>query len=55
MSDTMKKILISIAIAAITAAATKGIEELSKVSVDELFASKEDKKEKEPNKMKIVE
>lgn len=41
MSDTVKKILVSIAIAAVTAAATKGIEELAKVNIGELFEKKE--------------
>lgn len=41
MSDTLKKMLVSIAIAAVTAAATKGIEELAKLNISELFEKKE--------------
>jgi hypothetical protein len=40
MSESLKKILLSVAIAAFTAAATKGIEELSKVNLDDLFGKK---------------
>lgn len=41
MSDTVKKMLLSVLIAAVTAAAAKGIEELSKVNLEDLFKKKE--------------
>lgn len=41
MSEATKKVLLSILIAAVTAAATKGLEELSKINVNELLKKKE--------------
>lgn len=41
MSDTTKRVLLTIAIAAVTAAATKALEEISKLSVEDLMARKE--------------